>query len=151
MTDNMTVQQRSLTMSRIRSRDTKPELAVRRLAHARGLRYRVHDKRLPGRPDLAFAGPRIAVFVDGDFWHGRNFDDWSHKLAPYWKSKIDRNRARDVQIDANLRALGWRVLRFWEHDVERSLVECLNLLEAQVRGAGQPFDMAFDEPATLPN
>jgi DNA mismatch endonuclease (patch repair protein) len=112
MADNMTVAQRSSTMSRIRSCDTRPELAVRRLVHARGLRYRKHVAALPGRPDLVFSGAKVAVFVDGDFWHGWRFSQWKDKLAPYWKEKIERNRRRDARNVRRLRHQG-SDLRQW--------------------------------------
>ena len=80
MADNMTPEQRSLTMSRIRKKDTKPELTIRRLTQARGLRYRKHVAAVPGTPDMVFAGSWVVVFVDGDFWHGWRFPEWEHKL-----------------------------------------------------------------------
>ncbi len=80
MTDNMTAEQRSRTMSRIRKTDTKPELTIRRLAFARGLRYRKYSAHLPGKPDLVFSSARVVVFVDGDFWHGWRFEEWEQKL-----------------------------------------------------------------------
>src|SRR5947207_8625156 len=99
----MTPEQRSRTMSRIRKTDTKPELTIRRLAFARGLRYRKYSARLPGKPDLVFASARVVVFVDGDFWHGWRFEEWESKLSsPYWKEKIRRNRERDQERCARL-------------------------------------------------
>src|SRR5687767_9244405 len=106
MADNMTRAQRSRTMSRIRGRDTGPELALRRLIHKRGLRFRTHGA-LPGRPDIVFPKARVAVFVNGTFWHGWQFPRWREKLAPYWRNKIERNRARDLQNTRKLRRLGW--------------------------------------------
>ena len=82
MVDNLTPEQRSFTMSRIRSRDTKPELTIRRLVHARGLRFRTHKNGLPGRPDLVFVRAKVAVFVDGDFWHGWQFPAGGTNSAP---------------------------------------------------------------------
>lgn len=84
MVDNLTPEQRSLTMSRIRGRDTKVELAVRRVFHKRGHRYRVNVPWLAGKPDVVFAKARLVIFIDGDFWHGWRFEQWSHKLATYW-------------------------------------------------------------------
>lgn len=120
MTDNMTPEQRSQTMSRIRARDTKPELAVRRLLHARGLRYRV-DYRVvaPGRSvraDIAFPRLKVAVFIDGCFWHRCP----EHGVRPqgnfsYWEGKLDRNVERDREVATALAADGWRVVRIWEH------------------------------------
>lgn len=130
--DNLTPEQRSRTMSLIRSRDTIPELTIRRLVHARGLRFRKHASWLPGRPDLVFRGSRVAVFVDGDFWHGWQFALWRHKLAPYWKDKITRNRRRDARNFRTLRAQGWVVLRIWEHAIEADPIACVDRIEALV-------------------
>jgi len=103
-----------------RSRDTGPELAVRRLIHAAGLRYRVDIRPLPDfrrRADIVFTRQRIAVFIDGCFWHGcpehgsRSFNE----NAAYWEQKISRNVDRDADTVERLEAAGWRVLRFWEH------------------------------------
>lgn len=110
----------SRRMSRQRTRDTAPELRLRRDLHRRGLRYRV-DAPLPGLPrrraDLLFTRARVAVMVDGCFWHGCP----QHGTAPatnrtWWADKLARNVERDRETDAHLRSLGWRVLRFWEHD-----------------------------------
>lgn len=102
------------------SRDTKPELAVRRVLHAAGARYRVSYRPLPGlrrTADIVFTRARIAVFIDGCFWHGCP----SHYRAPgsnvaYWEEKIGRNRARDLKTSETLTAAGWTVLRFWSHE-----------------------------------
>lgn len=107
----------SARLRRMPRTSTKPELALRRELHRRGLRYRVNDPRLPGRPDLAFSRARVAVFVDGCFWHRcpdhgtlpRNNRDW-------WLAKLDRNVARDRAKDAALVDLGWTVLHVWEHE-----------------------------------
>jgi DNA mismatch endonuclease (patch repair protein) len=97
--------------------NTGPELALRRELHARGLRFRVTVKSLPGTPDLAFSRVRLAVFVDGCFWHGCP----EHHVAPknngpWWAAKIETNRARDARVDLALRELGWEVLHIWEHE-----------------------------------
>jgi len=123
-------------MSRIRKADTKPELIVRRLCFARGLRYRKYAAHLPGNPDLVFAGPRVVVFVDGDFWHGWQFHRWDHKLSSsYWKNKIRGNIERDRRSRAALRKLGWTVLRLWEHEIEKDPGACVDRVEAVVREA----------------
>lgn len=129
MADNMTRAQRSATMAKIRSKDTKAELTLRKLLHAKGYRYRVHLSSLPGKPDIVFTRRRVAVFVDGDFWHGWKFEEWAHKLAPYWRSKIERNRARDQQHENTLHAQGWDVLRIWEHQVKSDPEACVTLIE----------------------
>ena len=131
--DNLTPEQRSFTMSRIRSTDTAPELRIRRLVHARGLRFRIHRYGLPGRPDLVFVRPKVAVFVDGDFWHGWQFPQWKNKLAPYWKKKIEGNRYRDQQNTEKLRRDGWLVIRIWEHEVERDAASCVDRIEEAVK------------------
>lgn len=133
MTDNLTRKQRSRTMSRIRSTDTGPELTVRRLIHARGLRFRKYDPRLPGRPDLVFKAAMVAVFVDGDFWHGWRFPLWKKKLAPYWRKKIEGNRRRDLRNFRKLRRNGWHVLRIWEHEIEMHADWCIDRIERIVR------------------
>lgn len=103
-----------------RSRDTSPELAVRRLLHAAGLRYRVDIAPVPGlrrRADIVFSRQRVAVFIDGCFWHGcREHGPIRFGTnAEYWLTKIEQNRARDVDTTAKFEANGWRVLRFWSH------------------------------------
>ena len=134
MVDNLTPAQRSFTMSRIRSKDTAPELTIRRLVHSRGLRFRKHKKELPGRPDLVFANAKVAVFVDGDFWHGWQFPRWKNKLGSYWKRKIDGNRQRDQHNFRRLRANGWLVVRIWEHEIRKDPQSCIDRIEVAVRG-----------------
>jgi DNA mismatch endonuclease (patch repair protein) len=131
--DNLTREQRSHMMSRVRSKDTRPELIVRKLAHARGLRFRKHCKHLHGCPDLVFARAGVVVFVDGDYWHGWRFPAWRTKLASYWKQKIEGNRRRDRRNFDRLRRGGWVVIRVWEHDVERDAARCVDRIETAVR------------------
>jgi DNA mismatch endonuclease (patch repair protein) len=103
-----------------KSRDTVPELAVRRLVHGMGLRYRVNARPLPQlrrTADLVFPRLRIAVFIDGCFWHGcAEHHRQPAANAGYWSAKVERNRSRDVDTDARLTAAGWEVLRFWAHE-----------------------------------
>lgn len=103
-------------------RDTRPELVLRRVLWARGVRYRVDVRTLPGRPDVVLAGARVAVFCDGDFWHGRGGEQRLEKLrkghnGPYWVAKIATNIERDRRDQATLTAAGWLVMRFWESDL----------------------------------
>jgi DNA mismatch endonuclease, patch repair protein len=110
-------------MQRVRRKDTAPELLVRRYLHARGLRYRLHDKRLPGSPDLSLPKRSSVVFVNGCFWHGhdcRHGTVAAKRNADYWVAKIDDNRRRDRRKNAELRSLGWHVEVVWE-------CECRNL------------------------
>ncbi|MFG2554968.1 very short patch repair endonuclease [Streptomyces sp. NPDC048581] len=111
---------RRRNMQAIRSRDTKPEKLVRSLLHAQGLRYRVAAKPLPGirrTADIVFRPAKLAVFIDGCYWHGCPQHYVPPKTNPgYWSDKVARNMARDRDTDEQLRAAGWTVLRFWEHD-----------------------------------
>lgn len=134
MVDDMTVEQRSATMSRIRSKNTQIELALRKALFRSGYRYRVHADWLPGKPDIVFTRCRIALFVDGDFWHGWRFETWSKKLAPYWREKITGNRERDRRHQKALEAEGWTVLRIWEHEIEEDLPACVKRVERLLRG-----------------
>lgn len=114
--DVLTPEQRQLNMSRIRGRDTKPEMLVRRALHARGLRYRLHDRTLPGRPDLVFARYRAAVFVHGCFWHrhGCAMSNLPATRQEFWRTKLASNATRDRKAIDALEAAGWRVLVVWE-------------------------------------
>ena len=138
MADRLTPERRSRLMSRVRSRDTGIEMAVRRAVHARGLRYRTHVRSLPGTPDLVFAGPKVAVFVDGDFWHGWRFPAWRHTLSPYWVEKIAANRRRDRRNFARLRRRGWLVLRVWGHEVFADAEKVADRIENAVRARTPP-------------
>lgn len=131
-----------------RRRDTAPELRVRRLLHARGLRYLVDHAPLAGvrrRADLVFRGPRVAVFIDGCFWHGCP----DHGMTPrtntaFWSAKLSRNQERDAETDILLRDAGWVVLRFWEHD---DAAEVAEQVERVVRsGAGSARTAAGPAP-----
>jgi DNA mismatch endonuclease (patch repair protein) len=116
MTDVLTTEQRRLNMSRIRGKDTKPELMLRHGLHARGQRYRLHRKDLPGRPDMVFPRYRAALFVHGCFWHGHDCPLFKLPATrrQFWAAKIDSNRARDARDIIGLVAAGWRVLVVWE-------------------------------------
>ena len=116
MVDVHSPEARSRNMAAIKGKNTKPELLIRRNLHARGLRYRLHDKRLPGKPDLVFPKYHAAIFVNGCFWHGHECETfhWPSDRADFWRDKILTTRARDKRkIDAMLNA-GWRCLIIWE-------------------------------------
>ena len=126
---------RSAQMALVRSRNTKPELRVRRLLHAQGLRYRLHAKDLPGRPDIVFRSARLVVFVHGCFWH--RHDDPECKLArmpksrvDFWKAKLTANADRDRRICRELGDLGWRVAIVWECQLGQ--IKWLNEIEQLV-------------------
>lgn len=115
-TDVLTPEQRHLNMTRIRGKDTKPELTVRRILHASGLRYRLHGRNLPGRPDLVFPRYRAVLFVHGCFWHRHDCPlfRWPKSREDFWRTKLSRNVERDAEVEARLLEAGWRVLMVWE-------------------------------------
>jgi len=122
MTDTLTRAERSERMSRVRGKDTKPEMAVRRLVHGMGFRYRLHRRDLPGIPDLVFPRLKKVIFIHGCFWH-RHSDPYC-KLArlpksriDFWKPKLEANRRRDIKNKRNLIRLGWEVLVVWECEI----------------------------------
>ena len=123
--DIMSVDKRSALMSRIKGRDTGPERLIAHSILQLGLSWEAHSRDLPGRPDFVFRQQRVAVFVDGDFWHGWRFPAWRHKLSEPWETKLAANRARDQRNRSKLRRSGWSVVRLWEHQVERDLAGCL--------------------------
>ena len=118
MADTYPPEVRSRVMARVKGRDTGPELSLRRALFKIGVRgWRCHRKNLPGKPDLAFGRARLAVFVDGGFWHGHPSKWWPGRSGLYWDRKISRNIVRDRAADAELRQLGWGVLRLWDFEV----------------------------------
>ena len=116
MADVLTDAQRSLNMSRIRGRDTKPELVIRRGLHRLGFRFRLYDRKLPGQPDLVLPAHKVAILVHGCFWHGHDCPmfKWPATRKEFWRAKIRRNRERDKATFEALRQAGWRVLIVWE-------------------------------------
>jgi len=108
--------------SKIRSTNTKGEVLLRSVVWKLGFRFRKNVKELPGKPDIVFPRERVAIFCDGDFWHGRHWEEKKKKIqqgsnAPYWLSKIEANMERDKRHNKNLQELNWTVLRFWESDI----------------------------------
>jgi DNA mismatch endonuclease (patch repair protein) len=121
MADFMSPEQRSAHMSKIKSKDTKPELFLRRMLHGAGYRYRLHDRKLPGRPDLVFPSRRKVIFVNGCFWHGHECPVGSRlpkSNTEFWEDKRRRNQERDIRQRADLHALGWEAAVVWECEVK---------------------------------
>lgn len=118
--DTVSSLRRSEIMARVRSRDTRPELVVRKLAYGLGYRYRLHARELPGRPDLVFRPRRKVVFVHGCFWHGHpgcSLARVPKSRTAFWEAKFETNKARDARVGKALRAIGYSVLTIWECEV----------------------------------
>lgn len=140
MSDRRAPEITSRIMSAVKNKNSEAELKLRRALFARGRRYRLHAAGLIGRPDIVFARARLAVFVDGDFWHGNAWrlrgmasfeEQFRFRSRPeWWEAKIRRNMERDRQVEAGLTADGWRVLRLWESDVLRDVAACATRVEA---------------------
>lgn len=151
MADVLTKEQRRVNMSRIRGRDTQPELVLRRGLHRRGLRYRLHVKDLPGTPDLVFPRTKAVILFNGCFWHLHNCPrfKWPETRQDFWRAKIERNRERDTAALQHLKEAGWRVQVVWECALRgpgrRSIEEVFDLCEAFVRrGHGHFSEVAGD-------
>ncbi len=132
MTDVFPPEQRSAVMRRVKGKDTTPEVVVRRLIWSLGGRYRLHRKDLPGKPDIALPGRRLAVFVNGCFWHGHDCARGARvpkANRDYWLGKVARNRARDAASRSALEMAGWRVETIWECELKDR-----SALEARMRG-----------------
>ncbi len=138
--DPLTPERRSAVMRRIRRSDTGPELALRRELTRRGLRYRVDYARAPGRPDLALVGRRLAVFVDGEFWHGKKLGaERLAEMSPYWRRKIERNAARDVRVNMELLAAGWTVVRVTDRAIREDVARIGAFVERAAAGRFRGF------------
>lgn len=132
----MSPEKRSAVMARIRGRDTAPELALAVVLRRTRFRFESQARGLPGRPDFAFRSTCVAVFVDGDFWHGWRFDEWRDRLSEKWEIKIEANRQRDIRNSTLLLQDGWAVLRVWEHEVMADASACAARVVAAVRARG---------------
>jgi DNA mismatch endonuclease, patch repair protein len=131
--DTMSAEKRSALMSRIKGKDTGPERVMAGLFRRARRRFETHARDLPSRPDFVFRRAKVAVFVDGDFWHGWRFPAWKLKLSEKWESKIAANRRRDARVHAKLRRSGWTVIRIWEHQIQRDPDACLQRVLAATR------------------
>ena len=127
--DVLTKEQRRKNMQHIRSKNTKAEMLLRKELWHCGIRYRKNHKLLPGRPDIAITKYRIAVFVDGDFWHAhgheKNPGEQIQTNTDFWSNKLKRNVERDKEVNQALLEMGWLVLRYWESDVKKNLSACV--------------------------
>lgn len=144
MPDDLTPEQRRKNMKHIRSEDTRIEVMLRKALWRKGYRYRKNFKRLPGKPDIALTKYKIAIFCDGEFFHGKDWEVLEPRLArsnnsEYWVGKISKNRERDVEINKKLLSMGWTVIRFWGNDIKKKTDECIKVIEETV------FDIKMSE------
>ena len=131
--DIMSPAKRSALMARIKGKNTGPERLVGGGLAVLGIRFERHPADIPGRPDVIFRQMKVAVFIDGDFWHGWRFPLWCRKLSPRWPDKIAGNRESDQRTFRKLRRLGWKVIRIWEHQIEQDLQRCIARIVAVIR------------------
>ncbi|PHN94875.1 very short patch repair endonuclease [Maribacter sp. 6B07] len=125
-----TTPQRSKIMSKIRGKNTKPELAFRKALYAAGYRYRIDYKKLIGKPDIALPKYKTVIFIDGEYWHGKNWEERKPKIKTnrdFWIAKIERNIQRDQEVNQELKRLGYTIFRFWETQVKKDLENCLQI------------------------
>lgn len=124
-----TTKKSSRIMSKIRGKNTKPELKFRRALWKKGVRYRIDNKQLPGRPDVSIIKYKLAIFIDGEFWHGYNWDERKKTIKTnreFWIPKIERNMQRDREVNKQLTDLDFTVFRFWDHEIKNNLKTCIN-------------------------
>src|SRR5690606_18781003 len=115
---------------------TKPEIMLAKALYARGYRYRKNDKSVFGKPDLTFKKIKLAIFVDGEFWHGKDWEKrkYDHKTnKEFWYKKIERNIQRDKEVNEKLTQEGWRILRFWSKEIEKNLSDCVQEIEDEIK------------------
>ena len=139
MTDTITRKHRSWNMSQIRGSDTKPEIAVRSYLHRNGLRFRIHDKKLPGKPDIALKKYRTALFIDGCFWHRHKGCKYSYtpkSRVKFWRTKFENNIKRDNIVNAHYTNSNWNQIRLWECEITSE--NLVNLVK-QIRNNREPY------------
>ncbi len=130
MPDCFSKKKRSEVMSKIRSKNTKAELMVFRELRKRGVYFQKHYSKAPGKPDIALPRKKKAVFIDGDFWHGRNFEEMKYRLPnEYWRPKIEKNIIRDKTNNEELKQKGWKIFRVWEGEVKKGFNETIDKIE----------------------
>lgn len=134
--DKLTPKQRSYNMSRIKSKNTKPEKIVFNLLKKSGYKFIKHNKNIIGKPDIAFIKQKIVIFIDGEFWHGKKFNSWKNKLTDFWYNKINNNIKRDKKNSRLLKLNGWKVIRIWDREIiknpETALLRIIKFIKAAV-------------------
>ena len=138
--DKLTPEQRHKNMQAVKNKDSQIELLLRKELWKQGLRYRKNSKTVYGHPDIVFIGKKVAVFCDSEFWHGY---DWEHRKndiksnREFWITKIERNMARDVEVNNYLKEHGWTVLRFWGKEIQRNVKRCAEIIVGEVKNNGK--------------
>lgn len=146
MTDIKSVEDRSRNMSAIRSKDTKPELVLRKALWSLGYRYRKNYSKLPGKPDIVLSKYKICVFIDSEFFHGKDYMSGYHSMkynslheqlkhsnnSQFWLDKISKNIERDKFVDSQLKEMGWIVIRFWSKDALKNTASCIEIIEKAI-------------------
>ena len=135
--DVLTPEQRKKNMQNIRNKDTEIEIALRKALWKKGYRYRKNLSTLPGKPDIVITKYKIAIFCDGEFFHGKDWEVLKPRLeksnnSEFWISKISRNRERDDEVNKKLLFYGWTVVRFWGNDIKNNLDECLKVIDEAI-------------------
>ncbi len=135
--DKLTPEQRHKNMQHIKSHDTKIEILLRKALWKKGIRYRKNLRNLPGKPDIAITRYKIAIFCDGEFFHGKDWEVLKPRLekgnnGEFWISKISRNRERDDEVNKRLLFMGWTVIRFWGTDIKKHTDECVKVVEETI-------------------
>lgn len=136
--DDLSPEQRRKNMQHIRSKDTEIELILRKALWREGIRYRKNYDKLPGKPDIAITKYKIAIFCDGEFFHGKDWNQLQGKLknsnnSEYWIKKIQRNINRDYEVEQAIRAKGWLVLRFWGKDIKQDVSMCVETIKEAIQ------------------
>lgn len=137
MADVLTKEQRHKNMQNIKASDTKIEMLLRKALWQKGYRYRKNYMELPGKPDIVLKKYKIAIFCDGEFFHGKDWEVLKPRLkksnnSEFWISKISRNRERDAEVNKALLFCGWTVIRFWGNDIKKNTDECIKVIEEAI-------------------
>ena len=134
--DVLTAEQRRKNMQAIKYKATKAEILLAKALWHRGHRYRKNDKTVFGKPDLTFKRHKLVIFVDSEYFHGKNWDIEKHRIQTnqqFWWTKIESNMKRDNQVNEELAKSGWNVLRFWSREIQRNLVSCIEIIEGNLK------------------
>lgn len=146
--DDLTKEQRRKNMQNIRSKDTGIEVKMRKALWHKGYRYRKNDSSLPGKPDIVLSKYKIAIFCDGEFFHGRDWEVLKPRLeksnnSQYWINKISKNRERDDAVNKQLLFQGWTVIRFWGKDIQKDVDACVKVVEETIFDLNMEMQLSF--------